>query len=235
MNCVQCNTTLPDDAAFCPQCGNPIATLSTIATLPIFASDPLEQELRPGNNLLFGCISVIGVLLIAIAFVGFVAHNKTVETPLKRPEAPTFEIGTDFPLYGKTLGNKDFDWKGLRGKYVLVKFTATWCGPCKEEIPSMLEAYKKYHDKGLEIVSVYIGERGPNADATVREFVKEEGLPWIIISESLSVKAGLPPQSGTFGIQGVPTMLLVDKEGQILATGTRGTRLEQELKKLFDN
>ena len=154
---------------------------------------------------------------------------------LQKPiEASTFAAGPEFNLYGKTLDNADFDWASLRGKYVLVKFTATWCGPCKMEIFGMLEAYENYHDKGLEIVSVYIWEQEPNADATVRQFVEKEKLPWIIISESLTKKAGLPPQSETFEIQSVPTMLLVDKEGKVLAAGARGTRLKQELKKLFD-
>ena len=150
-----------------------------------------------------------------------------------RIDHASFEVGSEFNLYGKTLDDEDFDWESLRGKYVLIKFTATWCGPCKREIPGMLEAYEKYRDKGLEIVSVYIWEREPNAVTTVRQTVEGEKLPWIIISESLTSKSGQPPQGEAFGIDGVPTMLLVDKEGKVLATEARGTRLQQELQKLF--
>ena len=138
-------------------------------------------------------------------------------------------LGSDFPLYGKTLDNEDFDWEGLRGKYVLVKFTATWCGPCKMQIPGMLEAYVKYHDKGFEIVSVYIWEQEPNAVATVKRVVEQEKLPWIILSESLTAKTE-PPQGEAFGIQGVPTMVLVNKEGKIIALGPQ---YRQELIKVF--
>jgi thiol-disulfide isomerase/thioredoxin len=155
-------------------------------------------------------------------------------------KAESISVGTDFTLYGKTLDNEDFDWESLRGKYVLVKFTSTWCGPCKGEIPGMQEAYKKYHDQGLEIVSVYIWEQEPQAwerksDAaeTVKKFVEQEKLPWIIVSESLTIKAGQPPQGEVFEIAGVPTMLLVDKDGKVLATGTRGGTLTQKLKELF--
>ena len=125
----------------------------------------------------------------------------------------------DFFLYGKTIDDEDFDWESLREKYVLVKFTATWCGPCKGEIPGMLEAYQKYHDKGFEIVSVYIWEvEESDAVATVRQFVEQEKLPWIILSESLTAKAGQQPQGEAFGIKGVPTMVLVDKRGKIVAS-----------------
>ena len=69
---------------------------------------------------------------------------------------------------------------------------------------------------------------------TVKKFVEKEELPWIIVSEALTVQAGQPPLGENFDVQGVPMMLLVDKEGKVLATGTRGFRLQQELKKLFD-
>jgi len=138
----------------------------------------------------------------------------------------------DFKLYGKTLDDEDFDWQSLRGKYVLVKFTATWCPPCKAEIPGMLEAYEKYRDQGFEIVSVYISE---SDNESIKQVVEQEQLPWIIISEPLTEKAGLPPQGKHFGIRGVPTMFIVDKEGNICAGNTRGPALPRELEQLFGN
>ena len=143
--------------------------------------------------------------------------------------------GNDPKLYGKTLDDKDFNWDSLRGKYVLVKFTATWCGPCQGEIPGMLEAYKKYHDKGLEIVSVYVWQREDDPVATVKKFVEEEKLPWIIISEELSKKAGHPEYGNFYGVRGVPTMVLVDKEGKIIITENeaRGMQLQSNLAEIF--
>jgi len=141
--------------------------------------------------------------------------------------------GNDPKLYGKTLDDEDFDWDKLRGKYVLVKFTATWCGPCKMEMPGMLEAYEKYHDKGLEIVSVYMWQHEDDPVATVKKFVEEEKLPWIIISEELSKQAGHPEYRNFYGIQGVPTMVLVDKEGKIMMTEARGIQLKRKLAEIF--
>ena len=125
--------------------------------------------------------------------------------------------GVDPKLYGKTLDDKDFDWATLRGKYVLIKFTATWCGPCKMELPNMREVYAKYKDKGLEIVSVYVWEAGAEPVASVKQVVEEEKLPWIVLSEALTAKANQPSQGEFYGIQGVPTIVLVDKEGKIMS------------------
>jgi thiol-disulfide isomerase/thioredoxin len=138
-------------------------------------------------------------------------------------------VGADLKLYGKTLGNQDFNWEALRGKYVLVKFTASWCGPCKGEIPGMLKAYEQYHDKGLEIVSVYVWDKL----ADVQHAVEEEKLPWMIVSEELTEKANQPPQGKIYCIEGVPTMLLVDKDGKVMGTDVRGQELQTRLAKLF--
>jgi thiol-disulfide isomerase/thioredoxin len=133
--------------------------------------------------------------------------------------------GSDPKLYGRTLDDKEFDWKRLRGKYVLIKFTATWCGPCKRVLPDMREAYDKYHDKGLEIVSVYIWEEDDSDPvATVKKSVEQEKLPWIILSETLTEQAKQPKQGDFYGCwnfvtsHGVPTMVLADKEGKIIMT-----------------
>jgi thiol-disulfide isomerase/thioredoxin len=127
-------------------------------------------------------------------------------------------VGVDPKLYGRTLDNKEFDWNSLRGKYVLVKFTATWCGPCQMQIPGMIETYEKYRNKGLEIISVYVWERDSDPVASVKNYVAEKKLPWLILSEALTVKAGQPPYGDFYGIGGVPTFVLVDKEGKILPT-----------------
>ena len=140
-------------------------------------------------------------------------------------------FGSDLKLYGRTLDDNEFDWDSLRGKYVLVQFTATWCGPCHMEIPGMKEAYRKYHDKGFEIVSIYVYELGV---APIKEHVEHSELPWIVISETLTEKAGQPKQATFFAINGVPTMLLVDQSGKIIMTTARGTQLQDKLAEIFE-
>ncbi|MCL2623400.1 MAG: TlpA family protein disulfide reductase, partial [Planctomycetaceae bacterium] len=143
-------------------------------------------------------------------------------------------MGAELNLYGQTLDDEEFDWKALRGKYVLVKFTATWCGPCKGQIPGMLKAYEQYKDKDFEIVSVYIWQREPDPVATIRETVEEEKLPWMIVVEDLTEKAGQPKQGEVYAIQGVPTMLLIDKEGRVISTSARGEELQRLLTEIFE-
>ena len=146
-------------------------------------------------------------------------------------------VGSDPELYGRTIDDEEFHWESLREegneKYVLVKFTATWCGPCQMEIPGMLEAYEKYNDKGLEIISVYVFQQEADPVATVRNHVNQKGLPWIILSEELSTRAGHPAFDDHYGISGVPVMVLVDKEGKIIMQGARGLQLQNKLAEIF--
>ena len=142
--------------------------------------------------------------------------------------------GGDPKLYGRTLDDKEFDWESLRGKYVLIKFTGTWCGPCHAHIPSMLEAYEKYHDKGFDIISVYTWQRESDPVAAVRKHVEEWQLPWIILSEELSKRAGQPEYGDAYNFRGVPQIMLVDKEGKVIATNIQFGELLPRLAKIFE-
>jgi len=146
--------------------------------------------------------------------------------------------GVDPKLYGRTLDDEEFKWESLREKdnekYVLIKFTATWCVPCRAMIPDLLEAYTKYRDKGFEIVSVYIGERASDPVATVRSHVEEANIPWIILSEALTVSAGQPAHGEHYGIQGVPAIVLVGKDGKIILPAFRGSEWKAKLAEIFE-
>ena len=140
-------------------------------------------------------------------------------------------IGSELGLYGKTIDNKEFDWNSYRGKYVLVKFTASWCTPCRLEVPGMLRAYAKYKDRGFDIVSVGIQDRTAN----LRNLVRQERMTWTMLSEELTERAGRPGQGTFYVIEKIPTMLLVDKEGKVLATDMQGDALQKKLVELLGN
>ena len=142
--------------------------------------------------------------------------------------------GVDPKLFGKTINDEEFKWEDLRGKYVLIKFTATWCGPCKALIPGMREAYEKYKDKGLEIVSVYMAERTPDPVATVKAAVEESEITWIVLSEVLTARAGQPIFGHFYVILGYPTFVLVDKEGKIIMPASHGDTWKAKLVEIFE-
>ena len=159
------------------------------------------------------------LVVLSLIIVGCTDSDQAVQPSAQNANANAADSG--FNLYGRTINDTEFDWNSLRGKYVLVKFTATWCPPCQMEIPGMKAVYEQYRDKDFAIVSVYVFQREADPVATVRDYVAAQELPWIILSEELTRRAGQPPQGETFEIRGVPTMLLVDREGEVIARDTR--------------
>lgn len=117
---------------------------------------------------------------------------------------------------------KILDIKSLRGKYVIVDFWASWCGPCRKSIPKLKGLYAQHKEKGLDILSISIDT---DKDAW-RKAMEEETMPW---HQVLS-----PDKSKTlsdFHIQGVPTLFLIDRDGRILEKFTGyNSRLEEILK-----
>lgn len=138
-------------------------------------------------------------------------------------------VGSPFELWGKTLDGNDFSWSDLAGKVVLVDFTASWCGPCRQEMPNVIEMDKRYRDQGLVVVCVGFQDKTEN----LKKMVKEDDISFIMISEELSNEdpRGLP--SGHYGIRGIPSILLVDRDGRIVATNLRGPFLREAVEKQF--
>jgi peroxiredoxin len=114
----------------------------------------------------------------------------------------------------------------LRGKYILVDFWASWCGPCRKENPNVVKAYQQYHDKGFDIMSVSLDT---NKDAWMKAVTKDN-LTWNHVSD---LKGWKSPVVAEYGIRAVPTSFLLDKDGKIIAKDLRGEKLEEKLKELM--
>lgn len=117
--------------------------------------------------------------------------------------------------------------ESLRGKYVLIDFWASWCGPCRRENPNVVKAYNKYKEAGFEVYSVSL-DRDKNRWI---QAIKQDGLIWP--SHVSDLKQWRSAATGLYGFSGIPYTVLIDKEGKVIATRLRGGQLEAKLQELF--
>ncbi len=114
----------------------------------------------------------------------------------------------------------------LRGKYVLIDFWASWCGPCRKENPEVVRLYNRYQDKGFEIYGVSLDE---SKDQWLNA-IQKDGLPWRHVSD-LKGAAGVAVQ--LYDVQTIPKTVLLDKDGRIIALDLRGASLGEKLRELL--
>lgn len=106
-----------------------------------------------------------------------------------------------------------------KGKYVLVDFWASWCGPCKEEIPVIKEVYEKYKENGFDVVGVNISDQKENAVAAIESL----GMNWNQIFDANQVAGQV------YGVSSIPHIILFSPEGVILHRGLRGEELKAKV------
>ena len=131
-------------------------------------------------------------------------------------------------IKGLTPEGKGLSLTSLRGKYILIDFWASWCGPCRRENPNVVRMYQEYKDKGFDILSVSLDN---NKDRWVQA-IKQDKMTWHHISD---LKGWSSELSKPYGVRGIPYTVLVDPEGKIMATRLRGPALESKLKEIFAN
>lgn len=140
------------------------------------------------------------------------------ENSLNNSEAPDFTLPDPA---GKMISLKSF-----RGKFVLVDFWASWCGPCREENPTVVAAFNRFKEKNFTVLGVSLDE---NKTKWLKA-IQDDKLNWTHVSDLKQWESVVVPM---YQIQGIPFNVLVDPNGKIIASGLRGEDLEKTLSRVL--
>ena len=130
------------------------------------------------------------------------------------------EVGQQAPDFKlKDLDGKLTSLASLRGKYTLIDFWASWCGPCRQEIPNLKKVYAEFKDKGLQLIGVSLD----NSVKAWHKAVEEEQLSYLQLNDPANITGKL------YNFSGIPFIILLSPEGIILEKGLRGTEVREKV------
>jgi len=151
------------------------------------------------------------------------ARKKSSALPPSNSGKLNYKVGQSAPNVSGQYPNstETVSLEQLRGKVVVIDFWATWCGPCRVEMPRMVQLYEKYHNSGFEIIGVSLDKSWK----PVTRYRKSQGMQWPIALDKYRVT------TKKWGVPYIPTLVLIDQNGVIVADSLRAGTLEPYLRK----
>lgn len=148
---------------------------------------------------LMGAVVAAAVLLSVPALAGDLYGPAGVQPVRNNVSAPEFEL--------RTLEGRSVDSSSLRGRVVVLNFWATWCGPCKEEMPSLQRLKQQFKPEEFELLAITTDQQRE----AIKGFVRSLGLTFpVLIDDDKEISAA-------FGVRGLPTTVLIGRDGRIVA------------------
>jgi len=157
--------------------------------------------------------------ILAVLSIALLLAAKTSPAAEPKPVAPNWQLRD---INGKPINLADF-----KGKVVILDFWATWCPPCRQEIPGFVTLQRKYQDKGLVIIGVSLDQQGPGV---VKPFVRELGMNYPVVMGDEKIV------SDYGGIEAIPTTFIIDRQGEVVTAHqgfTDNATFEAEIRPLL--
>lgn len=137
---------------------------------------------------------------------------------------PKIVPGVDpYALVGTNLDGKAVSLADYKGKVVVLDFWATWCPPCRAEIPNLKAQYEKYHGQGVEVLGISLDSK----KEALTKYIADNKMPWAQVYDT---DLGKESNAQHYGVKAIPFMLVIGKDGKVAAVNARGEELEPALK-----
>ena len=167
---------------------------------------------------------------IKASVFGRTVHTKIMAQKKINESVANLSIGKVAPKFSApSVDGKEIALDDVLGKVTIIDFWASWCGPCRRENPNVVKTYEKYHDKGLEIISVSLDK--PGQKAKWLKAIETDKLTWHHVS---NLNYFNDPVARQYNIQSIPATYILDEKGVIVAKNLRGPALEQKIGELLN-